>query len=229
MKKIMLNQTNAHTLTLTIDEAFDRFEKYNKSRNLAEDTINTYYRNYGYFREFIQYHYEQTRILITKCSQITEDVMIDYIAFMKDKKTIKDVTINTRITHIKAFFMYCFERSYMNYFKIQKMRIQKTLKELYTDKEMDAVLIKPDTTTCCFEDLRNWVMANFLYATSIRLGSIVEIRIKDIMFQTMKIFIGHLKNKKTAFLPLGEEMANILKEYLIHRKRTARRLFVLQS
>jgi len=117
----------------------------------------------------------------------------------------------------------------MSYFKIQKMRIQKTVKELYTDNEMDILLKKPDITTCCFEDYRNWVIVNFLYATSIRLGSIVEIRIKDISFQTMKIFIGHLKNKKTAFLPLGEELGNILKEYLSYRQRESRRLFVLQS
>lgn len=65
--------------------------------------------------------------------------------------------------------MFCFERSYMKYFKIQKMRIQKTIKELYTDKEMEILLKKPDIKTCCFEDYRNWVIVNFLYATSIRL------------------------------------------------------------
>lgn len=227
MKKIMLNQHNVHELTLTLDEAYDRFEKYSKAKNLSEATIETYYKNYKYFGEFLVYYQEQTHVAITKCSQITEDIMIDYIAFMKDKKPIRDITINTRITHIKAFFMYCFERSYMNYFKIQKMRIQKTIKELYTDGEMELLLKKPDITVCCFEDFRNWVIANFLYATSIRLGSIVNIRIKDVSFQTMKIFIGHLKNKKTLFLPLGAELGNILKEYLIHRERTARRLSVL--
>lgn len=229
MKKIMLNQSNIHELALTLDEAYSRFEKYSKSKNLAEETIDTYYRNYIYFCEFLKYHEEHTKEQITKCSQITEDIMIAYIAFMKDEKTIKDVTINTRITHVKAFFMYCFERSYMQYFKIQKIRAQKTIKELYTDTEMDILLTKPDITKCCFEDYRNWVIANFLYATSIRLGSIVEIKIKDISFQTMKIFIGHLKSKKTLFLPLGEELGNILKEYLSHRQRTARRLSILQN
>lgn len=60
-------------------------------------------------------------------------------------------------------------------------------------------------------------------------GSIVEIKIKDISFQSMTIFIGHLKNKNTVFLPLGEELGNILKEYLSYRERATRRLFVLSS
>ena len=155
--------------------------------------------------------------------------MIDYINFMQDEKTIKDTTINTRITHIKAFFMYCFEHSYMAYFKISKLKIQQELKVLYTDNEMDLLLRKPNIETCCFEDYRNWVVANFVYATALRLRSVVNIKIKDVLFHSREIFISHLKNKKTVFLPLGEKLAEILKEYLSIRQRRARRLLVLQS
>ena len=153
--------------------------------------------------------------------------MIDYINFMQEHKTIKNTTINTRISHIKAFFMYCFEHSYMAYFKISKLKIQEELKEIYTNKEMQILLKKPDTKTCCFEDFRNWVIVNFLYATALRLRSVVNIKIKDILFQSREIYIGHLKNKKTVFLPLGEKMAMILQEYLSIRQRRARRLLVL--
>ena len=61
MKKIMLNQKNVHETTLTLDEAYDRFEKYSKSKNLVDDTIDTYYKNYKYFWEFLEYYQEQTR------------------------------------------------------------------------------------------------------------------------------------------------------------------------
>lgn len=85
----MLNQNNVHEMTLTLDEAYNRFDKYNKSRNLAEETINTYYKNYIYFCEFLEHYQEKTHIPITKCSQITEDIMFEYIAYMKDCKSKK--------------------------------------------------------------------------------------------------------------------------------------------
>jgi len=227
MKKIMLNQNNVQGITLTLDEAFDRFEKYSKAKGLVKDTIDSYYKYYCYFCDFLEIYQERTNIPITKCNQVTEDIMFEYIAYMKDKDSINDVSINTRITHIKVFFTFCFERSYMAYFKIRKLRIQKTIKELYTDKEMDLLLTKPDTTECGFVYYRNWVAANFFYATMLRLGSIVEIKIKDILFLTKQIFISHLKNKNTVFLPLGDELENILREYLSYRERRTRRLSVL--
>jgi len=227
MKKIIMNGANTHIMSIKIDTAFNYFEKYNKARNLAQATITAYYKNYAYFNEFLKHYKEKTGIDIKDCNQVTEDLIIDYINFMLDEKDIKKTTINTRITHIKAFFMYCFEHAYMKYFKISKLKLQKELKELYSDNDMQLLLKKPNLEVCCFEDYRNWVVANFTYATALRLRSIVNIKIKDISFQSKQIFIGHLKNKKTVFLPLGEMMADILKEYLSYRQRRARRLLVL--
>lgn len=61
MKKIIMNNYNIHETTISLDTAFNYFQKYNKARNLAEDTIQTYNKNYGYFNEFLEWYRKDTK------------------------------------------------------------------------------------------------------------------------------------------------------------------------
>ena len=57
----MDNSENKNCATLTLNEAYDKFEKNRKARNLSDDTINEYYKGYKYFCEFLNYLNEQFR------------------------------------------------------------------------------------------------------------------------------------------------------------------------
>ena len=56
MKKIIMNNYNIHEMTITLDTAFKYFQKYNKARNLSDDTITGYDKNYGYWNEFLKWY-----------------------------------------------------------------------------------------------------------------------------------------------------------------------------
>lgn len=105
---ITFNQNN--TKDMTLEKAYYQFSLYTKSKNLSWDTIDTYDRCYKYFCKFLDILRDEYNILIDKCNQVNEDLMIDYTNYMLDQLNIKPVTINTRITHIKIFMTYCMKR-----------------------------------------------------------------------------------------------------------------------
>jgi len=61
MKKIIMNNYNIHETTISLETAFNYFQKYNKARNLSNDTIETYNKNYKYFNEFLEWYRQDTK------------------------------------------------------------------------------------------------------------------------------------------------------------------------
>lgn len=51
----MDNSENKNCATLELDNTFERFMLNREARNLSEDTLNEYRKNYGYFCEFLDY------------------------------------------------------------------------------------------------------------------------------------------------------------------------------
>ena len=51
----MDNSENKNCATLTLDKAYDKFELNRKARNLSEDSIREYAKNYQYFCEFLEH------------------------------------------------------------------------------------------------------------------------------------------------------------------------------
>ena len=57
----MDNSENKNCAALTLDEAYEKFEKNRKARNLSEESIREYYKNYQYFGEFLKHLYQERR------------------------------------------------------------------------------------------------------------------------------------------------------------------------
>ena len=68
------------------------------------------------------------------------------------------------------------------------------IKNCYTTAELARLLHKPSIDN--FTEYRNWVVINFLLSTGARLGSIVEIKLKDIDTDENYIILNKIKNKK---------------------------------
>ena len=57
----MNNSENKNCSTLTLDEAYGKFEKNRQARNLSKDSMQEYFNNYKYFSEFLEYLYTRFR------------------------------------------------------------------------------------------------------------------------------------------------------------------------
>lgn len=149
----------------------------------------------------------------TKCSYITEElVQGDYVEFMIEKGTLNLNTINTRLNNLRVFLYYCMKNEFISEFKICLLNAGETVKLIYTNEELEKLLKKPKTKK--FAEYRNWVMINYLLGTGNRLKTVRFLRVNDVMFQSNKIHLARVKNKRQQLVPLSIQLENILQEYI---------------
>ena len=193
-----------------IGEAFKRFQDYNTLKNLSPATLSFYEKKVGYFVEFVGGAQ-------TPLPTISLDTVNDYILSMKRSDTISDVTINVRLRALRAFLHYCMNNGWLETFEIHMIKAPYPVKEPYTDAELTVLLEKPDISTCMFSEYRDWVIENFLLSTGCRLGTLVEIKIRDVDFNNGMVYFKHMKARNQMAVPLSSTMSKILKEYVRYR------------
>lgn len=161
------------------------------------------------------------------CSCINQNVYFDYIEWLGEKD-IKDVTIQTRTIAIKSFFNYLIEQKKTEHFKMPVNDPETPIKVIYTDEELERILIKPNLKKCSFVEYRTWVLSNFLLGTGARLNTVINIKISDIDFDTGKVAFRKVKNRHPYFLPLSPTLYDILWEYVEKIKNNSEYLFCSQ-
>ena len=134
----------------TIQQAFERFQKYNRLKNLSQGSLD-FYAAKG--RSFFRFLGDTEQPIHT----ITEKTVEDYIFYMKDQK-LQDTTINTNLRMVRAFLYWCMEKGYLEQFSIKLVRADDPIKEPYTTDELQKLLKEPDCKTCSFAEYRNWVI-----------------------------------------------------------------------
>lgn len=83
----------------TIQQAFERFQKYNRLKNLSQGSLD-FYAAKG--RSFFRFLGDTEQPINT----ITEETVEDYIFYMKDQQH-HDTTINTNLRMVRAFLYWC--------------------------------------------------------------------------------------------------------------------------
>jgi len=209
MKKISL-QNSPNT---TVQEAYSRFIRIKRAKNLSPDTLRHYEVYFRYFSEFFD---------VTKpCSDITIDVYYEYIEHLQSTRNVNSVTINTYLGALRSILYFFMEEGYMPRFTVKLLKREKKIKETYTDDELSKILKKPDIKKCGFPEYRNWTMANYFLATGNRLRTAINIQIGHLDFQNGLIFMGKTKNGRQQLIPMSKSLSEVLQEYLIYRKGSA--------
>lgn len=201
MQKITMASLN----NLTIEQAFTLFERRCKVKNLSHQTLTYYQDTFSHFKKFIG---EETNI-----ATIDAHLIEDYTLHLKTLD-IKDITVNTYIRGIRAYLYFCMDNGYLNRFKIVLMKVDKDIKPTYTDDELARLIDKPNIRQCSFAEYKTWVYINYLLGTGNRISTALNVRNRDIDFDNGVIFLRKLKNRKQQVIPLSNNLADILREYL---------------
>ncbi len=193
-----------------IKTVFEKFQKYNKSKNLSESTIKYYKNNFKRFNNYLK------RNNIEKIGNITREI-IDNYRHESFERTNNATSVNTYLRAIRTFLNFAIKRNYLRNIKVEMLNEEEKIKPTYTDKEIELLLEKPNLKEVGFAEYRNWVIINWLLATGNRARTVRNIKIKDLDFESGFVRIRKTKNKRQQLIPLGREITRILQEYLEYR------------
>jgi site-specific recombinase XerD len=195
----------------TIQQAFERFQKYNRLKNLSQGSLD-FYAAKG--RSFFRFLGDTEQPIHT----ITEETVEDYIFYMKDQQ-LHDTTINTNLRMVRAFLYWCMEKGYLEKYPIRLVRADDPIKEPYTTDELQKLLKEPDCKTCSFAEYRNWVIVNFLLGTGCRASTLLNLQIGDLDLSAGTVFFRHMKARNQQIVPLSKALVKIM-EVMLEKKET---------
>jgi integrase/recombinase XerD len=193
----------------TIHEGFKEFYRFCRVKNLSQSTLEYYEVVLNDFSKFLP--------LDNQISDITSTMIEDYILFLRKNTNLNDTSINTKLKGLRVILYYWMKLEYLEKFKINAIKVEKKLKETYTDAELKILLVKPNLNKCSFVEYRDWVIINYLLATGNRSGTICNLEIGDIDFESGYIQLRKTKNKRQQIIPLSDTLAKVLNEYLQYR------------
>lgn len=194
---------------ITLDKLFETYIKKCNIKNLSPRTIKSYTSDYNIFANFIDGS--------TLTSQINSDTIDDFIIHLRNNTNAKGITINSYLRSIRAFLYFGMEGGYITRFTVHLPKVEKPIKETYTEEELRLLLKKPDIKNCTFKEYQMWVYSNYLLATGNRISSVLSIKIKDLDFNNSLIRINKMKNRKSQIIPMSKTLSSILQEYLTYR------------
>ena len=93
-----------------------------------------------------------------------------------------------------------------------RAQIKLSLTNLLSEKETNKLLLEPDITTPL--GIRNRAIIELLYATGVRNSELREMLLGEIDLDRKELFVAKGKGGKSRRLPLGEEAAACLEDYL---------------
>ena len=96
---------------------------------------------------------------------------------------------------------------YLETFRMQAIKVDKSGVETYSDEELFALLKKPNIKKCSFTEYQCWVMTNFLFSTAVRQRSLMHIRVKDIDFDNCMVHVTVTKNRKNSLVPFNQTLS----------------------
>lgn len=200
------------TTNLTVSQAFEDFIENCQIKNLREETIKLYKLHFSLFNRFLGND-------VLFISEITSHTIGQFILELRsDRHHCNAVTINSYLRGVRVFLYYCMEMDYLPQFKIPIPKVDKKLKETYTDTELSVLLKKPDLKACNFSEYKIWVFSNYLLATGNRISTALSLKIEDVDFSNGIIQLNQTKNRTSQLIPLSSVLEKILKEYLRYRK-----------
>ena len=188
---------------------------FDKNNTTSENTVKYY-----------QYYIDQFMIFlktnnITTTDQLNRRVIQRYIVWLDENHDMNTTSANIAIRAIRVFIYWMQEEEdvKIKHFKIQELPDNKRKeKEVYTEKELEKLLEKPNLQKSRFTTYRNWVIVNFLLATGARRHTTTNMKVKDVNLMKKKIKLFNFKRHQTYTINIYQNFHNIIKEYLEIRK-----------
>ena len=186
-------------------DCFLEYLKYQK--NYSEYTILNYHNDIVEYLEFIKREglYYRT---------VEYSDLRFFLMYLKDEKKDDNTSINRKLSSLRGFYKYMANEGIVktNIFSlVNGPKKSKKLPRYFEYNELETMFNIPDLSTPLGQ--RDRLILEMLYATGVRVGELVSIKISDIDLGRRNIIILG-KGNKERFVTYGEYCEDSLKEYL---------------
>jgi len=188
-------------------------------RGLSKNTITSYQYAFQLLFDFL---YEEKGLPPDKVTfdSLSNKVLLEYLAWLENKRGCSPVTRNLRRTAISSFSKYALKDSFSNalqfYSNVKDIPKKKTPKnpdiKYFTKDEIAIILSAPDTKRAIGR--RDVMVLSFLYASGARAQELCDLTLNDIYFgeETNVRLFG--KGSKARLVTIPKSCAAMLKNYL---------------
>ena len=137
-----------------------------------------------------------------------------YLMYLKDEKKDDNASINRKLSSLRGFYNYLANEKLVqtNVFSlVNGPKKSKKLPRYFEYNELEELFQVPDSKTAVGQ--RDLLLLEMLYATGVRVGELVNIKIKDIDKTNRSILILG-KGNKERYVTYGEYCEDALNQYL---------------
>ena len=192
---------------MDIKELNDYLEYLKYQKNYSDYTVE------NYKHDIIEYlEYLNSENLSFKDIEYS-DIRF-YLMYLKDTKKDDNTSINRKLSSLRGFYKYLANEGIVktNVFSlVNGPKKSKKLPRYFEYNELEELFNVPDTRTPLGQ--RDSLILEMLYATGVRVGELVNIKVSDIDLGRRNIIILG-KGNKERFVTYGEYCEDILNTYL---------------
>lgn len=194
-----------------LDEHLTQFIQHLRyERNMSEHTLRNYVSDLGQFRDYLLKIENREDIDVKEIDRLTIREWMSELHSANKKKT----SIARKLASLRTFFQFLIREGVVDNNPAKMVatpRIERKLPNHLSIEDAVRFIETPDVNT----DLgrRDRAIIEFLYATGIRVGELVNINLKDVDFREKLVRVTG-KRKKQRIVPFGEPALQALMHYL---------------
>lgn len=195
-----------------------QFEEYVKQfldhlryeRNASQHTLRNYASDLEQFQEYLDSVGKSSSISIFEVDHLTIREWMAHLHALNKKKT----SIARKLASLRAFFQFLVREGILEKNParlVSRPRVEQKLPTTLSVEEVTKFIEMPDLST----DLgkRDRAILEFLYATGVRVGELVNLNLRDIDFRERVVRVTG-KRRRQRIVPFGEHAAQALMLYL---------------
>jgi len=194
-------------------EDFLNYLRY--ERNRSELTVRRYDHCLKDFESFFTNQNSQL-----SWESVDSDVIRDWMESMMDKGDMAS-TVNNCLSAVRSFFRFALARNLVSRdpaHSIKGPKKQKPLPQFVRVEEMDRLIDQPGMWGDSYQDLRARTIIILFYETGIRLSELLGLDDADVDFSARQLKVTGKRNKQRV-IPFGEELEQVLREYVEQRNK----------
>lgn len=187
----------------------EAFLNEKRAENLTDQSLVYYEQALGYLQTFA------LTLKVDAPEYFYKEHLNQWIRYLKEVRKNKATSINSKLRAVRPFFNYLIESGFItNQMKIKLLREDEVIIKTFNEEQIKTLIERPDSSDCSFATFRDWAILCTLFATGMRLGSLLNLRITDFDFVQKEILLTTTKNRKQQVIPLSHSLEPVVNSYL---------------